>query len=54
MMKRMLSIAVALCGALVASAEQLSAKTHVLVSDGTTTVEISPGNDQAYLLSFQI
>ena len=54
MMKRMLSIAVALCGALVASAEQLSVKSPVLVSDGIPTVEFSTGNEHADLVPFQI
>jgi len=54
MMKRMLSIAVALCGALVASAEQLSVKTPVLISGGTATVEISLGNEHADLVAFQM
>ena len=54
MMKRMLSIAVALCGALVASAEQLSVKTPVLVSGGSAAVEISLDNEHADLVAFQM
>jgi len=54
MMKRLLSIFAALCGVLVAPAEQLSVEAPVLVAGGSATLKIALNNEHADLVAFQM
>ncbi|MBR6031942.1 MAG: InlB B-repeat-containing protein [Bacteroidaceae bacterium] len=53
-MKRLLSIFAALCGVLVAPAEQLSVEAPVLVASSSAAIEIALSNEHADLVAFQM
>lgn len=54
MMKRLLSIFAALCGVLVAPADQLSVEAPILVASSSAAIEITLSNEHADLVAFQM